>query len=115
MSNKIQKQYERYEDVWLIKHRMEELYVVPDRHIRYDVMKAFFGSRMIKGSSIREHGVMILFLVEKLKDLQADFEKEEAYVDVILQSLTLFFEQFIINSNMNGLEKSLHELVNMLV
>ncbi|KAL0445114.1 UNVERIFIED_CONTAM: hypothetical protein Slati_2234100 [Sesamum latifolium] len=70
---------------------------------------------MIEGSSVREHGVMMLFLVEKLKDLQADFEKVETYVDVILQSLPPSFDQFIINYNMNGLEKSLHELINMLV
>ncbi|KAL0311614.1 UNVERIFIED_CONTAM: hypothetical protein Sangu_2456100, partial [Sesamum angustifolium] len=83
MTNEIQKQYERYEDVWLIMHHMKELYTVPDRHIRYAAMKAFFGVRMIEGLSVREHGVMMLFLVEKLKDLQADFDKEETYVDVI--------------------------------
>ncbi|KAL0293876.1 UNVERIFIED_CONTAM: hypothetical protein Sangu_3229500 [Sesamum angustifolium] len=60
MSNEIQKQYERYEDVWSIMHSMKELYAVPDRHIRYAVMKAFFGARMIEGSSVRNHGVMML-------------------------------------------------------
>ncbi|KAL0325224.1 UNVERIFIED_CONTAM: hypothetical protein Sradi_5091700 [Sesamum radiatum] len=70
---------------------------------------------MIEGSSVREHGVMMLSLVEKLKDLQANFEKEETYVDMILQSLPPSYDQFIINYNMNGLEKSLHELINMLV
>ncbi|KAL0288563.1 UNVERIFIED_CONTAM: hypothetical protein Sradi_7095100 [Sesamum radiatum] len=58
---------------------------------------------------------MMLFLVEKLKDLQADFDKEETYADVILQSLPPLYDQFIINYNMNGLDKSLHELINMLV
>ncbi|KAL0401604.1 UNVERIFIED_CONTAM: hypothetical protein Slati_4190300 [Sesamum latifolium] len=67
MSNEIQKQYERYEDVWSIMHRMKELYAVSDRHIRYAVMKAFFGTRIIEGSSLQEHGVMMLSLVEKLK------------------------------------------------
>ncbi|KAL0411355.1 UNVERIFIED_CONTAM: hypothetical protein Slati_3725200 [Sesamum latifolium] len=95
-------------------HRMKELYTVPDRHIRYTITKAFFSARMIEGSSVREHGVMLLSLVEKFKDLQVDFEKEE-YVDVILQSLPPSFDQFIINYNMNGLEKSLNELTNMLV
>ncbi|KAL0463605.1 UNVERIFIED_CONTAM: hypothetical protein Slati_0248100 [Sesamum latifolium] len=70
---------------------------------------------MIKGSSAREHGVMMLSLVEKLKDLQADFEEEETYVDVILQSLPPSFDQFILNYNINRLEKSLHEFINMLV
>ncbi|KAL0284721.1 UNVERIFIED_CONTAM: hypothetical protein Scaly_2840800 [Sesamum calycinum] len=70
---------------------------------------------MIQGSSVREHGVMMLSLVEKLKDIQADFDKEKTYVNVILQSLPSSFDQFIINYNMNGLEKSLHELINILV
>ncbi|KAL0300428.1 UNVERIFIED_CONTAM: hypothetical protein Sangu_3121300 [Sesamum angustifolium] len=77
--------------------------------------KTFFDARMIEGSSVREHGVMILSLVEKLKDLQADFGKEETYVDVILQSLPPSFDQFIINYSMNGLDKCVHELINMLV
>ncbi|KAL0310204.1 UNVERIFIED_CONTAM: hypothetical protein Scaly_2951500 [Sesamum calycinum] len=94
---------------------MKDLYAVSDRHIRYAVMKAFFGARIFEELSIREHGVMMLSLAEKLKDLQADFKKEEMYVDVIQQSLPPSDDQFIINYNMNGLEKSLHELINMLV
>ncbi|KAL0457634.1 UNVERIFIED_CONTAM: Gag polyprotein [Sesamum latifolium] len=58
---------------------------------------------------------MMLSLVEKLNDLQANFEKEETYVNVIPQSLPPSFDQFIINYNMNGLEKSLNELINTLV
>ncbi|KAL0440007.1 UNVERIFIED_CONTAM: hypothetical protein Slati_2483700 [Sesamum latifolium] len=115
MSNKIQKQYKRYKDVKSIMHHMKELYAVPDRHIRYAVAKAFFDARIIEGSSVREHGVMMLSLVEKFKDLQANFEKEETYVDMILQSLPPSFDQFIISYNMNGLEESLHELINTLV
>ncbi|KAL0329375.1 UNVERIFIED_CONTAM: hypothetical protein Sradi_4924200 [Sesamum radiatum] len=113
MSNKIQKQYEMYEDVWSIMHRMKNLFAVPDLHIRYAVTKAFFDARMIEGSSVREHEVMMLSLLKKLKNLQADFDKEETYIDMILQSLPPSFDQFIINYNMNRLEKSLHELINM--
>ncbi|KAL0298849.1 UNVERIFIED_CONTAM: hypothetical protein Sradi_6544700 [Sesamum radiatum] len=96
-------------------HRMKELYAITEYHIRYAVMKVFFGMIMIKGSSVREHGVMILSLVEKLKDLQADFSEEETYVDFILQSLSPSFDQFTISYNMNGLEESLHELIDILV
>ncbi|KAL0394623.1 UNVERIFIED_CONTAM: hypothetical protein Slati_4428500 [Sesamum latifolium] len=70
---------------------------------------------MIEGSSVREHGVMMLSIVEKIKDLQAHFEREETYINVILQSLLPSFDQFIINYNMNGHDKSLHDLINMLV
>ncbi|KAL0455726.1 UNVERIFIED_CONTAM: hypothetical protein Slati_0911800 [Sesamum latifolium] len=96
-------------------HCMKGFYAVLDRHIRYAMTNAFFGMRMIEGSSVREHGVMMLSLVEKLKDLQADFEEEETYVDLILQSLPPFIDQIIISYNMNGLEKILHELINILV
>ncbi|KAL0368320.1 UNVERIFIED_CONTAM: hypothetical protein Scaly_1050900 [Sesamum calycinum] len=67
-----------------------------------------------EGLSVREHGVMMLFLVKELKDLKADFEKK-TYFDMILQLLPPTFDQFIINYNMNSLEKSVHELTNMLV
>ncbi|KAL0386375.1 UNVERIFIED_CONTAM: hypothetical protein Slati_4604900 [Sesamum latifolium] len=89
-------QYERYEDFWSIMHRMKGLHAVPDQYIRYAVTKSFFGMGMFKGSPVREHGVMMLSPVEKLKDLQADFEEVET-------------------SDMNGLEENLHELINMLV
>ncbi|KAL0349759.1 UNVERIFIED_CONTAM: hypothetical protein Sradi_4125100 [Sesamum radiatum] len=115
MSNEIQKQYKRYEDVWSIMHRMKEFYAIPNWHIRYGMTKAFFGVRIIEGSSVREHGVIMLSLVKKLKDLQADFDKEKTYVDVILQSPPPSFDQFMINHNMNRFEKSIHELINMLV
>ncbi|KAL0309035.1 UNVERIFIED_CONTAM: hypothetical protein Sradi_5845800 [Sesamum radiatum] len=77
-------------------HRMKELYAGPQWHIRYAATKAFFGMIMIKGPSVREHGVLMLSLVEKLKDLQVDFKEEETY-------------------NMNGLQENLHELINILV
>ncbi|KAL0283214.1 UNVERIFIED_CONTAM: hypothetical protein Sangu_2478300 [Sesamum angustifolium] len=37
------------------------------------------------------------------------------YIDVILQSLPPSYDPFIVNFNMNGLEKSINELINMLV
>ncbi|KAL0454919.1 UNVERIFIED_CONTAM: hypothetical protein Slati_0831100 [Sesamum latifolium] len=94
--------------------RMSQIYVVPERHIRYAATKAFFGTKLIEGSSVQEHGVKMLSLVEKLKDLKADLAKE-TYIDVILQSLPPSFDSFIVNYNMNGLDKDLHELINMLV
>ena len=85
-----------------------------DRHIGYAVTKVFFDSKMIEGSPVQEHWVKMLSLVEKLKDLKADLEKE-TYIDVILQSLPPFFDTFIVNYNMNGHNKDLHELISMLV
>ncbi|KAL0462630.1 UNVERIFIED_CONTAM: hypothetical protein Slati_0150600 [Sesamum latifolium] len=56
----------------------------------------------------------MLSLVEKLEDLKVGLDND-TYIDVILQSLPPSYEPFIINYNMNGLEKSIHELIKMLV
>ncbi|KAL0361202.1 UNVERIFIED_CONTAM: hypothetical protein Sradi_3804700, partial [Sesamum radiatum] len=104
-----------FDDVWLIMFRMKDPYVVPDQYIRYASTKAFFDARMIEQSSVREHGVMMISLVEKFKDLHIDLERKDTYIDVILQFLPPSFDQFIVNYNMNGLDKSFHEFINMLV
>ncbi|KAL0442230.1 UNVERIFIED_CONTAM: hypothetical protein Sradi_0161900 [Sesamum radiatum] len=56
----------------------------------------------------------MLSLVEKLEDLKIGLDND-TYIDVILQSLPSSYDPLIINYNMNGLEKSIHELINMLV
>ncbi|KAL0329220.1 UNVERIFIED_CONTAM: hypothetical protein Sradi_4908700 [Sesamum radiatum] len=69
---------------------------------------------MTKGSSMQEHGVKMLSLVKKLEDLKAGLEND-TYVDVILQSLPPSYDPFIVNFNMNGLDKSINEFINMLI
>ncbi|KAL0411372.1 UNVERIFIED_CONTAM: hypothetical protein Slati_3726900 [Sesamum latifolium] len=69
---------------------------------------------MTEGSSVHSHGVKMLSLVEKLEDLKAGLNND-MYIDVILQSLPPSYDPFIINYDMNGLEKSIHKLINMLV
>ncbi|KAL0439598.1 UNVERIFIED_CONTAM: hypothetical protein Slati_2442800 [Sesamum latifolium] len=114
MTNNIQKQYERLDGVHSIMLHMKEVYAVFDRHIRYAAIKAFFGTKMAEGSSIQSHGVKMLSLVEKLEDLKVGLNND-TYIDVILQSLSPPYDPFIINYNINGLEKSIHELINMLI
>ncbi|KAL0445199.1 UNVERIFIED_CONTAM: hypothetical protein Slati_2242600 [Sesamum latifolium] len=69
---------------------------------------------MAAGSSVQSHGVKMLSLMETLEDLKVGLN-DDTYIDVILQSLPPSYDPFIINYNMNGLEKSIHELINMLV
>ncbi|KAL0405257.1 UNVERIFIED_CONTAM: hypothetical protein Slati_3839600 [Sesamum latifolium] len=71
MTNKIRTQYDRLNDVSSIMLRMKEVYAVPDQHIRYAAIKAFFRTKMTEGSSVQSHGVKMLSLVEKLEDLKA--------------------------------------------
>ncbi|KAL0283836.1 UNVERIFIED_CONTAM: hypothetical protein Sangu_2865700 [Sesamum angustifolium] len=104
MSNDVQKQYDRLDDVASILQRMKEVYAISDRHTRYVATKEFFRAKMTEGSSVQEHGVKMLSLVEKLEDLKAELENN-TYIDVILQSLPPSYDPFIVNFNMNGLEK----------
>ncbi|KAL0451304.1 UNVERIFIED_CONTAM: hypothetical protein Slati_1108500 [Sesamum latifolium] len=104
MTNEIQKQYDRLEDVPSIMLRMKEVYAVPDRHVRYAATKSFFGTKMTEGSSVHSHGVKMLSLMEKLEDLKAGLDND-MYIDVILQFLPPSYDPFIVNYNMNGLEK----------
>ncbi|KAL0462956.1 UNVERIFIED_CONTAM: hypothetical protein Slati_0183200 [Sesamum latifolium] len=69
---------------------------------------------MAEGSSVQSHGVKMFSLAEKLEDLKAGLNND-TYIDVILQSLPPSYDLFIVNYNMNRVEKSIHELINMLV
>ncbi|KAL0313324.1 UNVERIFIED_CONTAM: Transposon Ty2-B Gag-Pol polyprotein [Sesamum radiatum] len=64
--------------------------------------------------TVLEHGIKMLSLVEKLEDLQAGLDND-TYTDVILQLLPPLYDPFVVNYNMNELEKSINELINMLV
>ncbi|KAL2230615.1 UNVERIFIED_CONTAM: hypothetical protein Sindi_1655900 [Sesamum indicum] len=114
MSNDTQKQYDRLNDVPSIMLRMKKVYAIHDRYIRYDATKAFFGTKTVEGSSAKSHGAKMLSLVEKLEDLKVGLDND-TYIDVILQSLPPSYDQLIINYHMNGLEKFIHELINLLV
>ncbi|KAL0391189.1 UNVERIFIED_CONTAM: hypothetical protein Scaly_0476000 [Sesamum calycinum] len=94
--------------------RMKEVYAVADRHIRYAATKVFFRTKMTERPSVQSNRVKMLSLVEKLEDFIAGLDND-TYMDVILQSLPPSYGPFIINYNMNGLEKPIQELINMLV
>ncbi|KAL0295195.1 UNVERIFIED_CONTAM: hypothetical protein Sradi_6847600 [Sesamum radiatum] len=76
MTNEIQKQYDRLDDVPSIMLRLKDVYAIPDQHIRYAATKAFFGTKMTEGSSVHSHGVKMLSLVEKLEDLKAGLDND---------------------------------------
>ncbi|KAL0458693.1 UNVERIFIED_CONTAM: hypothetical protein Slati_0496500 [Sesamum latifolium] len=82
--------------------------------MRYASSKEFFRVKMTNGSSIHDHYVNLLTLVEKLSVLNVILDNG-TYVDVLLQSLPPSFDQFVVDYYMNGLEKSIPELINILV
>ncbi|KAL0345721.1 UNVERIFIED_CONTAM: hypothetical protein Sradi_4403400 [Sesamum radiatum] len=91
LPNDIQKQYDRHDDVASIMLRMKEVYAVLDRHIRDAATKVFFGTKMTEGSSVREHGIKMLSLVEKLEDLQAGLDND-TYIDSINELINMLIQ-----------------------
>ncbi|KAL0315378.1 UNVERIFIED_CONTAM: hypothetical protein Sradi_5416000 [Sesamum radiatum] len=69
---------------------------------------------MTEGSHVQSRGIKMLSLMEKLEDLKVRLDND-TYIDLILQSLPSSYDPFIINCNMNGLEKTIQELINILV
>ncbi|KAK4411925.1 hypothetical protein Sango_0265500 [Sesamum angolense] len=96
------------------RETFERWHATTAKHTRNVATKEFFRTKTTERSSVPEHGVKMLSLVEKLEDLKVRLDND-TYIDVILQSLPPFYDPFIVNFNINGLEKSLNELINMLV
>ncbi|KAL0315412.1 UNVERIFIED_CONTAM: hypothetical protein Sradi_5419400, partial [Sesamum radiatum] len=103
ISNDVQKQYDRLDDVASILQCMKEIYAIPDRHTKYVATKEFFRAKMTEGSSVQEHGVKMLSLVEKFEDIKVGLDND-TYIDVIFQSLSPSYDPFIVKFNMNRLE-----------
>ena len=69
---------------------------------------------MSDGQSVHDHCMTMIKDLKELEKLGLTMQKE-LKVDLILQSLTSSFGQFIVNYHMNKLKYNLSELVNMLV
>ena len=69
---------------------------------------------MRDGQSVQDHCLMMIKNLEELEKLKVrlDLDLQD---DIILQSLTNTYGQFIINYHMHKLQNTLAELMNMLV
>ncbi|KAL0451246.1 UNVERIFIED_CONTAM: Retrovirus-related Pol polyprotein from transposon RE2 [Sesamum latifolium] len=56
----------------------------------------------------------MLSLVEKFEDLKTGLDNDTC-INMIFQLLPPSYDSFVVNYNMNGLEKSVHELINMMI
>ncbi|CAA0811079.1 Unknown protein, partial [Striga hermonthica] len=113
MSNELQRQNELLNNASEILLHLQELYGDRTRQIRYQISKELFRCRMTEGSSVHDHGLKMIALVERLSSLGVIMDNE-LYVDLMLQSLPSSFDSFVVNFNMHNMETSLPELVNML-
>ncbi|KAL8108681.1 hypothetical protein AgCh_024953 [Apium graveolens] len=112
MNIELQKQHEHM-DAHTILMYLQELYDVAGRTARYEISKELFGCRMSEGSSVNDHVLKMINLIEHLGQLGFAMDGELSQ-DLVLQSLPSSFSQFVVNFHMNKLDVSLPELHNML-
>ena len=112
MSPELQKQHEEMVAYDMIEH-LKELYQEQARQERYDISKALFQCRMAEGNLIGPHVLKMIGYIENLEKLGFPLGQELA-TDVILQSLPESYGQFVLNYNMNKIDKTLPQLLGML-
>src|SRR5512141_799044 len=94
----------------------EELKLLFQAHVRverYDISDKFYSCKMEENSSVSEHILKMSGLHNRMTQLNINLP-DEAVIDRILQSLPPSYKSFVMNYNMQGMEKTIPELFAML-
>ena len=92
---------------------MDALYKLNARSERYEITKTMIQCKMAEGSSVSEHVATFAGYADRLKALEFPIPPS-LVADMILASLPPSYDGFIINYNMNGMDKTPNELFAML-
>ncbi|KAK8680980.1 hypothetical protein V6N13_053388 [Hibiscus sabdariffa] len=112
MTLELQKQHEDMIAYEMIQN-LKEIYEGQARQERYETSKALFQCKMSEGSLVGAHVIKMMGYIQTLEKLGFALNDELA-IDVVLQSLPDSFNQFVLNFNMNEINKTLPQLVGML-
>nr|AAX96621.1 retrotransposon protein, putative, Ty1-copia sub-class [Oryza sativa Japonica Group]ABA92973.1 retrotransposon protein, putative, Ty1-copia subclass [Oryza sativa Japonica Group] len=108
MSLKLQRQYEAL-DAHTIITGLRNMFEDQARAERFNTSKSLFACRLAEGNPVSPHVIKMIGYTESLDKLGFPLSRELA-TDLILQSLPPSFEPFIMNFNMNNLNRTLAEL-----
>ncbi|KAK9169718.1 hypothetical protein Syun_001858 [Stephania yunnanensis] len=92
---------------------LKEMFQQQARQGRYETVKNLYYFKMIEGALVSPHVLKMKGYVDQLDILGFSISQELA-TDLILNSLPGSYLQFMINYNMNNMEKSISELYLML-
>ncbi|KAK8715892.1 hypothetical protein V6N13_043217 [Hibiscus sabdariffa] len=112
MTPELQKQHEDMVAYEMIQN-LKEIYEGQARQERYETSKALFQCKMSEVSPMGAHVIKMMGYIQTLEKLGFALNDELA-VDVVLQSLPDSFNQFVLNFNMNEINKTLPQLLGML-
>ena len=80
---------------------------------RYEVSNKFYSCKMEENSSVSEHILRIYGYNNHLIQLGVNLP-DDSVIDIILQSLPPSYKSFVMNFNMQGMEKTIPEVFTML-
>ncbi|KAK8683879.1 hypothetical protein V6N13_039925 [Hibiscus sabdariffa] len=112
MTPELQKQHEDMVAYKMIQN-LKEIYEGQARQERYETSKALFQCKMSEGSPVGAHVIKMMGYIQALEKLGFPLNDELA-IDVVLQSFPDSFNQFVLNFNMNEINKTLPQLLGML-
>ena len=93
--------------------QLNALYLKQARTERYEITKQLWECKMAEGSSISEHVIKLVGYAQRLSALGFAIPTTLG-TDILLASLPPSYNGFIMNYNMNGLDKTTDELFAML-
>ncbi|KAJ9537987.1 hypothetical protein OSB04_030720 [Centaurea solstitialis] len=93
--------------------QLRDMFQTQARTERYDATKAFNECKMVKGTSVSDHIMKMKKHLDHLERLGHPVPLQLA-TDTILNSLSEDYRPFVVNYNMNNMEKSIAELHSML-
>ena len=93
---------------------LQGLFGEQNRTAKYQVCQKLFKAKMRDRQSVQDHCLTMINDLEELEKLSVILDKD-FQTDVILQSLSDAFGQFIMNFHMHKMQCTLAELMNMLV
>ncbi|KAK1648211.1 hypothetical protein QYE76_066016 [Lolium multiflorum] len=108
----LQKRFEHHDPCELVR----ELKAIFETHVAvesYEASKHFFGCMMEECSSVSEHVLAMSGNTKKLSDLWIMIPNQLG-IHRVLQSLPPSYKNFVMNYNMQNMNKELHELFSML-
>jgi len=112
MNSELQRQFENMMAFDIVV-QLKNLFQAQARVKRYEMTKALHECKMAEGASVSSHVIKMIGYIENLERLGFPYNQDLS-IDIILQPLPPSYSSFIMNYNMNGLEKSLTELHGML-
>jgi hypothetical protein len=111
-SPNLQKQYEHVDSYTMIQG-LHEMFENQARAERYNISTSLFACMLAKGSPISPHVIKMMGYIETFNKLGCELN-DDLTTNLILQSLPVSYEPFIMNFHMNGMEKTMSKLHGVL-